>query len=220
MTSHKRLHIFEGNTQVLHVFVIHLAAEGYVVIKLSVLGLRLRCSVEMDNSVNNTQGLSGQTYTALHVIVASVGGAYYHFSENLGVAQHILAAVSVAAVVNQLLLFIGHALCRFDVGITFLKNLLTNAVTRRAEVGVCCFEANGVACGEVEHNNVIELHISESLHAAVLPLRKVGVTLSTAKEGGHRVLRKRHRQWRARNGRTVTQLTHTEVVAHKHGLFQ
>ena len=193
MTRHKRLHIFEGDTQILHVFVIHLAAESHVVIKLGMLGLRLRLSVKVNNAVNNAQGLSGQTYATLHVIVAAVSGAYYHFSENLGVAQHILATVSVAAVVDELLLLIGHAFGGFDISITFLKNLLTDTVTRRAEVGVCSFDAHGVTCGEVEHYNIVELHIAKSLHAAVVPLREVQVTLAPTEEGWHRVLRKWHR---------------------------
>ena len=180
------------------------------------LRLRLGFAVKMNHSVNNAKHLAGKTYATLHIVILTVSGTYNNFAKDLGIVQNILPTESILTFIEELLMLIGHALSGSDVGITFQENLLTDLVTHSSVIGIRSLDTNGVASRKVEHNNIIEFHLSQSLQTAILPLRTIQVTLAPAKDCGHRVLGKRHGEWRTRNGRSVTQLAHTEIVAHKH----
>ena len=77
---------------------------------------------------------------------------------------------------------------------------------------------HGVASRIVEHNDVVELHLAQSLGTLVAPLRPLDVRVTV--DNGQRVLRQRQRERSLRLARSVAHLRHKEVVAYEQRLLK
>ena len=75
-----------------------------------------------------------------------------------------------------------------------------------------------IACRIVEHHDVVELHVAQTLHAAVIPVRPLNVALHVDQR--HGVLGERHGERSFRNARTVAYLAHEEIIAREETLFE
>lgn len=73
-----------------------------------------------------------------------------------------------------------------------------------------------IACRIVEYHDVVELHVAQTLHAAVIPVRPLNVALHVDQR--HGVLGERHGKRSFRDARTVAYLAHEEIIARKETL--
>ena len=70
----------------------------------------------------------------------------------------------------------------------------------------------------LSHHDVVELHMPEAFHAAVVPVGPLYV--ASGVDDGQRVLRQRHGERRLRNARTVAEFRYKQVVAREQTLLQ
>ena len=90
------------------------------------------------------------------------------------------------------------------------QELVTHLVSHAVVVLVLLVDCYGVAGRIVKDYDVVELHVTESLHAAIFPVGLFKVALAV--EDGQRVLRQRHGQRGLRNARTIGELGNQKVV--------
>ena len=77
---------------------------------------------------------------------------------------------------------------------------------------------DSITCREVEHNDIIELYLTQTLHTTIVPMWPRDIALSIDNWQG--VLCQRHCQWCLRNTRTITYLRNKEVIARKERLLK
>ena len=80
------------------------------------------------------------------------------------------------------------------------------------------FAHDGVTGREVEDDNIIQLHLSQALHTAVVPVRPGNIALRV--DDGKCVLRQRHGQRRFRYAGPIAYLRHEEVIAREERLLK
>ena len=80
-------------------------------------------------------------------------------------------------------------------------------------VGVLHFQRHSVAGREIEHHNIVTLHIPEAFQALIIPLRIVDIRLAV--DIRDCVLCKREMDWSVWHTRAVNHLVHPQIVAHK-----
>lgn len=76
----------------------------------------------------------------------------------------------------------------------------------------------GIACREVEYYDIIQLHLAQTLHTAIVPMGPLDITLTF--HNGQRVLRQRHCQRCLRNTGTVADFRYEQVVTRQQRFLQ
>ena len=162
------------------------------------------------------QRLSRQSYTALHIVLATVSRSCVYHSVLLRISQNGLTTSLIDGIEVH-----GQLLLRQRVRIGTLRiHLVTYLVAHLVEV-VCLIAqvtADGVASGIVEYHDVVELYFPQTFHATIVPMRPFNVRL--ALEYGQSMLRQRHGQRCLRDARTVADLRHKQVVTRQQRLLQ
>ena len=210
--------LLHGDAQLLHELVGHVLLQFHTVGILHVVGLLVGLAVEVYHAVLHLQRLTGQTHAALHVVLAAVGGSRGYRAILHGVRQQILTAHLVDILIQLIHLLLVH---RREVGhahilrIQLLTVVVHHAVILRL---VGKLRENGVAGGIVEHHDVVQLHIAQTFHTTVVPVRPLYVRLRADER--QRVLRERHRQRCLRDARAIAHLRHKQVVAREQALLQ
>lgn len=184
------------------------------VVELQAFGVLDGLAVDIYLSFFNLERVARQAHAALHVVLAAVNRAGDDLAIHLRVGQDEVASCCIVEVVDGPLL-----LARQAVHVDLLRiDALPFAVGQAVEVGLLEVGGHGVARGEVEHHDVVQLHPSEARHALVLPLRPLDVRLAV--EDGQCVLGQRHGERRVGHARSVAHLAHVEEIAHKQRFLQ
>ena len=183
---------------------------------LHVVWLLVGLTVEIDDAVLDLQRLSRQTHTTLHVVLATVGGT----GDNITILREVGSNLGTTGGIDGLEIF--QALFRAErirVG-TLRIELVAYTVAHLVEVVglILGCRAKGIAGREVEHDDVVELHLAQALHATVVPMRPFDIRL--ALKDGHRVLCQRHGQRRLRNAGAIAHFRHKQVVTRQQRLLQ
>ena len=192
-----------------HAFGNQRAGGLHKVVELKVFGVLCRFPVNVYLSVLDLQGIARQTHTTLHVVFAAVDGTHHHLAVHLRVGADEVASGVVVQVVHVALLLTGQAVHVHGIGI----HAASFAVGQVVEVFHLVVEGHGVAGGEVEYHDVVQLHFTKTGHTLVFPLRPFDVRF--ASEYGQRVLCQRHGQGRVGHARSVAHLAHVQEVAHQ-----
>ena len=102
----------------------------------------------------------------------------------------------------------------------FGQLLVTDTISHAVVVAcqVVLGRSHRVARGIIEYDDVAQFYLSQSFHAAIVPMGILQVTLAT--EDGQRVLGQGHCQRRLRNAGSVTEFRHEEVVAREQGFLE
>ena len=215
----ERSDVLVGDAQLVDEFERQLRAQLHVIAVLHVVWLLVRFAVEVDDAVLYLQSLTGQTYAALHVVLAAVDGACLYSAELRRVLVDELAACGVELREEVVLLLLCGEIGYLAV-VLLSPLLLAGSVGDGVEVAapVLGRGENGVASRVVEHNDVVELHLAQSLSALVAPLRPLDIRVAV--DNGQRVLRQRQRERGLRLARAVAHLRHEEVVAYEQRLLK
>ena len=186
---------------------------------LHLLRLLVWLSVKINDSVPDLQGLPRQADTTLDVVLAAVGRTPVQRSVSPGILDDISPARGIGLFVEGTLLEGCH--CRqVDAGILLCKEVLAHGVGIMIEVIALIgrFAHDGVTGREVEDDNIIQLHLSQALHTAVVPVRPGNIALRV--DDGKCVLRQRHGQGRFRYAGPIAYLRHEEVIAREERLLK
>ncbi len=152
-------------------------AEHHGVRILHQLGLLVGHAVQIDGPVLYLQRLSGQSHAALHVVLAAVGGSRLDVAKLVPVVLDGCLAAVVDVAEEFQALHGGHGVEQLlHVGGQGPPCLLVDVVAQLiAHLVVACLVgqlgADGVAGGIVEHHDVVQLHMSQSADAPVVPVR-------------------------------------------------
>ena len=144
----------------------------YEIVELQIFGVLDGFTVNHHLTVYNLKGITGQTDTTLHIILATVYRAPEDFTISAWVVHYLLPSGGIVQVVNGTLLRTGQAIHLNLFGV----DALSLAVSQCIEV--CCLlvlHCYRIACREIEHDNVIQLHLAESRNPFVLPLRPFNI---------------------------------------------
>ena len=210
--------LLHRNTEFLHQFVGNMLAKLDSIGVLHVVRLFVGLSVEINDVVLDFERLSGQSHAAFHVVFAAVGGSRTDVTELYGVVFQVVTTERIHVLVHIVNLLLIH---RREVGIAEILqiNLLARVIDQAIILRlVGNFGENRVACGVVEHHDVVQFDLSESLHAAIVPMRPGNIRFRADER--QRVLRERHCQRRLRDARAVTDFRHEEIVAREQRFFQ
>ena len=174
-----------------------------------VLRLLIGLSVEIDDVVADFKCLSWQTDTAFHIVLTTVSRT----GDDLTVFIGILKDGITSSLIDDLEV-VEALLCRERVRIRTVRiDLIANTVAHL--VIVVCLILRGrtecVASREIEHHDVVQLYLAQSLHTTVVPVGPVEVAL--ALHDGQGVLCQRHRQGSLRDTGTIGDLRHKQIVA-------
>ena len=153
--------------------------------------------------------LSRQSDTALHIVLTTVSRTGDDLSVFIGVLEDGIATslIDDLKVVEALL-------SRERVRIRTVRiDLITNAVAHL--VIVVCLILRGrterVASREVEHHDIIQLYLAQTLHTTIVPVGPIEIAL--ALHHRQRMLGQWHRQRCLRDTRSIGYFRHKEVVA-------
>ena len=87
--------VIGGNAEFIPLRLCHSTlAELEVMVELNVFRLLDRLSVDMDHAVYNLKPLTGQAYSALHLILTAVNRTIDNLAESLWITENVLTSVS------------------------------------------------------------------------------------------------------------------------------
>ena len=165
------------------------------------------------------QGISRQADAAFYIVLAAVGRTADDVAIFAWHAANVVAASSINLLkIMALLQWVHRA------HILFLSVLLHQLVADAVNHVVVIIGLIGlliderIACRIIEHHDVIEFHVAQTLYAAVIPVRPLYVALHVDQR--HGVLGERHGERSFRNARAVAYLAHEEIIARKETLFE
>ena len=211
--------VFVGDSQLIGKLYRELALELHLIGILHIIWLLVRLAVKINDAVLDLQGLSRQTNAALHVVLAAVGRT----ADDVAIfARHVQDVVSTGSIhffeVSALLQWVQHA--HILLLSVLLQNLVADGINHLIVIIrlIALLVAEGVAGRIVEHHDVVKLHVAQSLHAAVIPVRPLHVALHVDQRQG--VLGQRHGERGFRNARSIAYLAHEEIVAREETLFE
>ncbi len=143
---------------------------------MHVVRLLVGLTVQIDYAVLDLQSLPGQSHAALHVVLATVCGARQEHAILGRLAEKIIATSVIYRLVIPALLE-----RRQRINILLQSALLHNQRSVAVAHLVIVlrlplrFAHHGVSGREVEHHDVVELHMAQTLDTAVIPVRPVDV---------------------------------------------
>ena len=160
------------------------------------------------------QSLSGQTHAALHIVLAADDWSARHGAVGRRIGVDDAAAVGIQLCEEVALLLAGHLrevgqIASVLFGIGTLAQSVGKTIEVLGLVLVGCAER--IACGIVEHYDVVLLYCAQSLGTLIAPLRPADIRL--ASEHGQGVLCQRHGEGCLWLARTVAHLRHEQIVA-------
>ena len=170
-------------------------------------------TIQVNNAVLNFQGLSRQSHTTLHIVLATVYRTCHDFAKHLLVLVDILSAYLIIMVEHHALLF--GIQC---VHVYRIAQFLTRLIAQAIDVFCRHIYRYGIARREVEHHDVVKLHFAQSLHTLIIPCRPFEVRLGV--DYRQSMLGKRHVERSLWNTRAIASLAHEQVIAHQQRLFQ
>ena len=217
----ERQQVFHRDTQLLQHLVGDFLArlQGYRIGILHIVGLLVGLAVEIDDMVLDLEGLSGQSHTALHIVLTTVGRTAADVAKIRGHAGQIVAAQPVDFTIVAALLHRVHAAHIGRSTVLLLIEVGAEAVDHRVVLGgIALFGEDAVAGRIVEHHNVIKLHMAQALHAAIVPVGPGDVAVGI--DYGQRVLGERHGERGLRDAGAIAHLAHKEIVAREQTLLK
>ena len=180
---------------------------------LHIIRLLVGLTVQVNNPVLDFQCLARHTHTTLHIILSPVYRAGNHLTIQLRIFVNILASYRVIIIIHIPLLL------QVQAGqVNRLRKLLTDGIAHAIDVFCRIAGSYRIPCRKVEHHDVIQLHLSQSGHPFVVPLRPFQVRLTV--EHRQRMLRQRHVERCLRNTGTITHLAYKQIVTYQQRFFQ
>ena len=186
---------------------------------MHIVWLLVGLAIKIYDAILDLQGLSWQTNAALHVVLTAVGRS----ADDVAIFARIAHDVASAHLVNLLEILallqrihLSHVLGKS----VLIQNLLTESIHHLVVILclIALFIHQSIARRIVEHHDIVELHIAQSLHTTVIPVRPFAVALHVDQR--HGVLGERHGEWRLRNTWTVAHLAHEKIVAREKALLE
>ncbi len=150
--------VFHRNAQFLHDIVVERLLQLHMIGVLHIVGLLVGLSVNVDNVVFYLQGLSRQSDTAFHIVLAAIGRTGVYHSVFSLILHNSLPSCLIDGIEidRQLLLRERVRVGAFRIHlVAYLVAHLIEVVGLIARIG-----ADGVACGIVEHHDVVELYLA------------------------------------------------------------
>ena len=211
--------VFVGDSQLIGKVDRELALELHLISILHVIRLLIRLAVQINDAVLDLQGLSRQAHAALYIVLAAVGRTADDVAIFARHAGDVVASGSIHFFeVMALLQWVQHA--NILLLTVLLQYLVADGVNHLIVIIrlIALLVAERISCRIVEHHDVVELHVAQSLHAAVIPVRPLHIALHVDQR--HGVLGERHGERSFRNARTIAYLAHEEIVAREETLFE
>ena len=200
----------------MHQFVGNGLLQPHIVGILHILRLLVGLTVEIDNTVFNLERLSRQSYTTFHIVLTTVGRT----GDNLTILGTIAPKFSTTCSIDGIEVT-DTILCRQRVWIRTVRiELVSDGITHLIIV-VCLIlggRTEGIACREVEYDDIIQLDVAQSLHTAIVPMGPFDITLTFY--DGQRMLCQRHRQRRLWNTWTVTDFRYKQIITRQQRFLQ
>ena len=186
--------------------------EFDMVIELHILGRRILLPIQIYHFISYLECLSWQADTTLHIVLSTVNRTPTYFSIFLRIKANILATQLVDAVEVLTLFQLCHIpKLRLSACLLLVKSC-TKSVAHGIVFGLVSDIADdGVACGIVEHDDIVELDRLGS-HSLVLPLWPLDVALASERKC---VLAERHMKRRLRHSWTVAHLAYEQIVTYE-----
>ena len=183
---------------------------------MHVVGLLVGLAVKIDYAVLDLQGLSGKAHTPFHIVLPTVCWAADDVAIFTVVVENVLPACGIS------LFEVGTLLCHGELGQVggWRIELLAERISHLVVVGclVAVSTAQRVAGRVVEHYNVVELHMAETFHSSIVPVRPLQIRLAI--HHGQRVLGERHGERRLGDAWTIAYFAHEEIVAGEQGALK
>ena len=208
--------VFHCDAQILHQVVVQSLFQLHLVGILHIVGLLVGLAVDIDDAILDLQRLTGQSYAAFYVVLATICRTGVNQSVFTRIAFNGLASGLIDGVIVQ-----WQLLQRQRVGIgTLGVHLITYLVTHLVEVVglILRCRADGIASREVEYDDVVQLHLTQTLYTTVVPVRPLDIAL--ALKQGQRVLGQRHGQRGLGNTGAIAHLRYEQVVTRQQRLLQ
>ena len=153
--------------------------------------------------------LSGQSHATLHIVLAAVGGT----GDNLTILCLVLTDGLATSLIDGVEVFHPHVGSQGIRVRTVRIELIANAIAHLVIVIrlILRSRAKGIASREVEHYDVVQFYLTQSLHTTVVPMGPLDKAFTLHHR--QRVLGQRHRQRGLGDTRSIANLRHEEIVA-------
>ena len=179
------------------------------IVELHIFRILNGFSIDIHLCILYLQGISRQTDATLYIILAAVYWTYYNITIHLRIGTDQIATGIVVEVVDGTLLVARQAVHIDFIGIY----ALSLPVSQTVKVFLLPVERYRIACRKVEHDNIVQFHLSEARYAFIFPLRPFNVRFGI--EYRQRMLCQRHGERCIRYARTVTHLAYVKEVAYQ-----
>ena len=150
--------------------------EQNIVCVLHVIRLLIGLTVQINNMLDNLQGITRQANTTFHIVLATISRTIANTTKLLLISYYILTAQVVILLKATSLFCFWQRVNRKCQGEILLINLTAIAI---AHAIILCLEwhilTNRITSGIVEHHDIIEFHLTQSRHTTVFPMRPLNV---------------------------------------------